>query len=81
MSIALSIPEGEGGENRVMRRVPSNSSYLNKINHSGLNMKQALVASNEAAVAKAVKSNENLLLQASSRSAVVNSGSNNTNIY
>ena len=27
---------------RVMNRVPSNSSYLNKISHSGNNVKQAL---------------------------------------
>ena len=32
-----------------MRRVPSNSSYLNKISHSNLNVRQALHTSNEAA--------------------------------
>lgn len=48
ISIAQSVQEGDDPR-EVVRRVPSNSSYLNKINHSGLNVKQALVATSEAA--------------------------------
>jgi len=44
---------------RVMNRVPSNSSYLNKISHSGNNVKQALASQKEAA-----KQTSNLLKRA-----------------
>jgi hypothetical protein len=54
-SLAQSVPEPEssdkfnGRAGEVMRRVPSNSSYINKISHSGLNVKQALINSSETA--------------------------------
>ena len=33
---------GDGSNNQVMRRVPSNSSYLNKISHTNINVNLAL---------------------------------------
>lgn len=53
MSISQSIPDPDVG--RVMIRVPSNSSYLNRISHSGHNVKQALSSANEAAAKKTEK--------------------------
>ena len=56
-----------------MNRVPSNSSYLNKISHSGNNMKQAITNSKEAAAA--AKNTANLMKKAES------APSGNINIY
>lgn len=71
LSICHSVAEvnADGSYREVMRRVPSNSSYLNKISHSGLNMKQALHTSSEAAA------------QAARQKANASQGANGMNIY
>jgi hypothetical protein len=54
MSIAQSVPDPEGSEKQprqVMSRVPSNSSYINQVSHTGKNVLKAIQRSNEAAEA------------------------------